>query len=126
MDYSPKGELSSSTKNEVKETPSGHSLASSSVSSTSSASPVCHAEQLVDSNDGGKDGEEGEAMMRRTEKEMPMMITLSDDEDLFQTEGKPFQLHTAMENRNRTICQEMTEDGIPFLSLYYPTMISGM
>lgn len=50
----------------------------------------------------------------------------SDDEDLFQTNGKPFVINDFIEYRNHQRCIYHANEGHPFLSIEYPSTISSI
>ena len=54
------------------------------------------------------------------------VLDVSDDEDIFQLEGKSFHISQYIEEHNRKTCSTIHQEGTPFLSLHYPSIISSM
>ena len=54
------------------------------------------------------------------------IMDVSEDEDIFQMEGKSFHISQYIEEHNRKTCLTIHQEGTPFLSLHYPSVISSM
>lgn len=62
---------------------------------------------------------------KKSETQSTLSLEDSDDEDLFQTNGKPFVVNDFIEYRNHQRCLSHVSEGHAFLSIEYPSTISS-